>query len=276
MSKRRDKQFESSAILNNLTYYDFYTILKEIAVSRFIYYNVPSTIDTEFIEETLFNFGYISLFHDEIIGDLALQCCSIGNKDVYNKPIKWRVYSANGYTKECDKSNAVIMYGNRTHTRARDLCIKYAKKLYLADRTQDINVNAQKTPIIIKASQTQRLTMLNLYQKYDGNQPYIFADKNLDLKDVDVLDTNAPYVADKLQEHKIAIWNECMTYLGIANLSINKKERLITDEVLRSQGGTLACREGALYSRKTALEYYNNLYGLNIDVKFNPIYESGD
>lgn len=272
---KSNAQFEKSALLNNISFEDYFLRLKELAISRFQYVNVPSTIDVDYLETCLFEFGSCALFNDEIIGHLCLKYTSLGHLDVYGKPIKWNVYSSNGYYKRCDKSNSVIVYNNMLKTPSRVMCFAYAKKLYLIDRTIDVNVNAQKTPILIKATPEQRLTMLNLYKQYDGNAPYIFGSKNLDVNDVEVLTTNAPFLADKLHQLKIDTWNEILTYLGITNLAINKRERLITDEVQKSQGGTIASRNSALTMRQKAIEYYNNLYDLNIQVVFNPDYEGG-
>ena len=131
-----------------------------------------------------------------------------------------------------------------------------------------MNVNAQKTPVLVRASESQRLTMLNLYKEYDGNQPFIFGDKDLDMHNFSVLSTNATYISDKIFELKTNIWNEAMTYLGISNVSITKKERMVTDEVNRSLGGTLAGRYSRLEARKQMLERANNLFGWNASVKF--------
>ncbi|MBQ5687040.1 MAG: hypothetical protein IIV23_04995, partial [Ruminococcus sp.] len=147
--------------------------------------------------------------------------------------------------------------------------------LYNLQSTIDINVNAQKTPVLVKATENQRLTMINLYQQYDGNQPFIFADKSLDLDGLSVLSTNAPFVADKLDELKSKAWNEALTYLGVSNVSINKKERLITDEVVRSQGGVIASRYSRLQARQTAIEQFNKIYGTTASVEFREDVKEG-
>ena len=105
------------------------------------------------------------------------------------------------------------------------------------------------------------MTLINLYKEFDGNAPFIFGDKNLDLNALKVLQTGAPYVCDKLYQLKTQIWNEALTYLGISNINIQKKERLITDEVTRNQGGTLA-------SRRQAVEKINAMFGTNIEVNY--------
>ena len=100
--------------------------------------------------------------------------------------------------------------------------------------------------------------------KYEGNEPFIFGDKNMNPNAIKVLSTGAPFVADKLYALKSQIWNEALTYLGISNITINKKERMITDEVLRNQGGTIASRYSRLEARRQACKKINNMFGLNI------------
>ena len=90
------------------------------------------------------------------------------------------------------------------------------------------------------------------------------------------LKTDAPYVSDKLYQLKTQIWNEALTYLGISNLSIQKKERLITDEAIRSQGGTIASRYSRLEARRKACEEINDMFGLNVSVDYRHDYRQTD
>lgn len=140
----------------------------------------------------------------------------------------------------------------------------FARRLYELDRAIDVNAKAQKTPVLIQCDDDQRLTMLNLYQQYDGNQPYIFGNSKLNTKGLTVLKTDAPYVCDKLYELKTQYWNEALTYLGISNINTQKKERMITDEVTRNQGGTVASRYSRLESRREACRKINEMFGLDI------------
>jgi hypothetical protein len=152
----------------------------------------------------------------------------------------------------------------------------FARRLYNLDRIIDVNANAQKTPVMVRASEKQRLTMMNLYKEYDGNAPFIFGDKNLDMNSLTVLKTDAPYVADKIYQLKTQVWNEALTYLGISNINITKKERLITDEVTRNQGGTIASRYSRLQSRREAVEKINEMFGTNIEVNYREDFQMLD
>ena len=114
-----------------------------------------------------------------------------------------------------------------------------------------------------------RLTMKNVWQKYDGNEPMMMVDKSFDLNSIKVLNTEAPYVASNLQNLKKEIFNECLTYLGISNIASVKKERLISDEITRNLGGTEVEKHVRLNARKEACDKINKMFGLNIDVEYN-------
>ena len=144
----------------------------------------------------------------------------------------------------------------------------YARRLYECERTIDVNIKAQKTPVAILCDENQRLTMKNMYAQYDGNEPFIFGAKDLDIKKIQAITTGAPYVADKVMQTKFQIWNEAMTYLGISNVNMHKKERLLNDEVTRNMGSTVASRYTRLEMRKQACKQINDMFGLNINVEY--------
>ena len=112
--------------------------------------------------------------------------------------------------------------------------------------------------------------------QYDGNQPFIFGNKALDPKSLQVLKTDAPLVTDKLYQLKTQIWNEALTYLGISNTNTQKKERMLTDEVIRNMGGTIASRYSRLNERRTACDKINKMFGLNIECNFREDYREAD
>lgn len=250
--KKKDRMFWESAKLNNATYQQYYNRLTELSTVMFEWKNLPPTIDPRFLELTLFAKGMAVFFKDEELGYLALPVAINGTWNVYNIPKGRRAYATNGYQNNLNETNSVIIFNNYTHTNSMLDVEMFSRRLYNMDRAIDININAQKTPVLIQCTEQQRLTMLNLYQKYDGNEPFIFGDSNLDLTGFKVLKTDAPFVADKIRQEKTQTWNEALTYLGISNTNVTKKERLISDEVIRSQGGTIASRYSRLEMRRQA------------------------
>lgn len=269
MGRRKHDIFDESMILNNLTYRQYLNRLTELAISMFEWKNLPDTVDARYLELHLFETGCMVYFKDEIIGDLCLDCIVNGSLDVYGNPLLRRAYSGyNNYQKLLKSNNSVIIWNNYLHGNSILDVEMFARRLYNIDRIIDVNANAQKTPVLVIGNEKQRLTLLNLYKEYDGNAPFIFGDKNLDINALKALNTDAPYVCDKLYQLKTQIWNEALTYLGISNINIQKKERLITDEVTRNQGGTIASRYSRLESRREAVEKINDMFGTNIEVNY--------
>lgn len=274
---RRKNNFSESAIFNNGTYGFYLSRLMELAISMFEWKNIPDSIDPRFLELTLFSDGQAVWFKDEEMDKyLALQVIINGQLDVYRVPIKRRAYAVNGYQRNLDNKNSVIIYNNFLRSNSYQMCVLYAKKLYNLDRIIDVNTNAQKTPVLITVDENQRLTAENVYQKWDGNQPVIYGDKMLNPELLRVLKTDAPYVSDKLYQLKTQYWNEALTYLGISNLNVQKKERLVSDEVVRSQGGTIASRYSRLEARREACRKINDMFGLNIDVDYREDFREMD
>ena len=273
---RSSGYFWDSAILNNATYDQYVRRLTELSTSMFEWKNLPDTCDERFLEMALLNNGAAVFFKDEVLGYLALEVTLNGKWNVYRVPIERRAYATNGYNKELTIDNSVIIYNNYIRTNSILDIKMFARRLTELDRAIDVNARAQKHPVIILASEEQRLTMLNIYKEYDGNEPVIFGDKNLDLNGITSINTGAPYVADKLYQLKTDYWNECLTYLGISNVNYQKKERMISDEVVRSQGGTMASRYSRLEMRRKAAEEINDMFGLNIEVNFREDYREQD
>ena len=250
--------------MNNRTYIQYYNRLTELALSMFEWKNLPKTVDARFLEMCLFQDGMCVFFQDEVLGYLGLQCMIGGKLNVYRIPMDRKAYATNGYQRDLDGTNSVIIYNNYLHTNAMLDVEMFSKRLYNLDRAVDVNANAQKTPVLIQCDESQRLTMKNLYKQYEGNEPFIFGSKGLDANGLKVLQTGAPYVADKLYELKTQIWNEALTYLGISNVNTVKKERMVTDEVTRNLGGTVASRYSRLESRRDACRQINEMFGLDI------------
>lgn len=275
--KRGHDFFGESAKLNNLTYTQYVNRLTELSISMFQWNGLPDTVDERYLELHLFLNGSMVYFKDDVIGDLCLDCMPHGQLDVYGNPILRRAYSGyNNYNKLLKYTDSVIIWNNLMRTNSVLDVQMFARRLYNLDRIIDVNANAQKTPVLVQGTEKQRLTLLNVYKEYDGNSPVIFGDTNIDLNSLKVLQTGAPYVSDKLYELKTQIWNEALTYLGISNVSFQKKERLISDEVMRSQGGTLASRYSRLTTRQKAAKEINKMFGTNITVDYREDFQVPD
>lgn len=261
---KKDRAFWESAVLNNSNFRRYYNRMVELSISMFKWTGLPDTVDPRFLELALFTDGQAVFFEDEVMGYLCLQVSINGGFNVYRIPVNRRAYAVNGYNKQLTIDDSVIIYNNYLHTATQSDIILFATRLYDIDRTIDVNVKAQKTPVLIQCDEGQKLTMNNLYKQYDGNEPFIMGNKALDVNGLKVLKTDAPFVGDKLYTLKMQIWNEALTHLGIYNTNTEKRERLNTDEIMLDQSECIANRYSRLEARRIACNQINNMFGLNV------------
>ena len=274
---------EYSAEQNKAAYIDYRDRLVQLALSMFEWQNVPNFIDIRYLEEQLFFKGKAVFFKDDDLGEdgkngyVALQCIDGGGFDVYGIPHKRRGKGYNSYlSRELTDEDSVIIYNNYLHKGSFLTTELFAQKLWRIERAIDVNTNAQKTPILLQGKESQRLTLKNLYMQYDGNQPVIYGTEKLDNTGFTVLKTDAPFVADRLYSLKIMYWNEYLTHIGISNTAFQKRERLVSDEVVRSMGATIASRYNRLDPRREACKKINEIFGLNMWVDYKEDYRTFD
>lgn len=205
------------------------------------------------------------------MGDIALQCIISSDFDVYGDPIIVTAYGANGFNMPINvqgNKDGVLIYNSVARDNTNYICKYYANQLWDIDRIISVNLAQQKTPCIVQCDDNQRLTLENLFKQVDGNVPLIFGSKNLDLSSAKVLDLKATYKGEQLYELKRKVFNDALTALGVSNVTEQKKERTITDEVMRGMGGVFANRQTRLKPRELACDMINARFGTNISVEF--------
>ena len=266
------KETDLSMMINNKTYIDYLNRLRLIATNLFTWDKLDDYAGTgasRFLEQSLYDNGRACFVEDSELGYLALKVNPSDKLNVYNLPTKVLAWSV-GYNKEYAFDDVVYIMNNELQMPTADTIQLFAYRLYETERTIDTNLIAQKTPVLIEGDTKTILTLKNVYMQYSGNTPFIFGNKQFDISNkLNVLKTDAPYLIDKLENHKHEIWNEAMTYLGIDNANTDKKERLITDEV-ESNNELINYYLNCFYkTRKKACDEINSKYGLDISIKLN-------
>ena len=259
---------EVSMLMNNATYTDYYDRLKLIAISLFTWDGLDDVCGTgasRFLELCLYSQGRACFVKDDKLGYLALNANPSDKLNVYMLPEKIQAWSV-GYTKSFDFDDTVFIMNNELMLPTRKSIELFAYRLYETERTIDVNLKAQKTPVLLEGDKKTMLTLKNAYMQYDGNNPFIFGSKTFELgSKINALKTDAPYLIDKLELHKHEIWNECLTYLGIDNANTDKKERLITDEV-ESNNEIIKYYLNCFYkTRKKACDEINKKYFYGVE-----------
>lgn len=268
--------FWDSSIRSQISFIQYFDRLCEIAMTVFKWENLPATVDERFLELTLLLNGNAIFFKDDVMGYLGLECMIGGPLNVYRIPINRTAYAANGYqNNELTIDNSVIIYDNYIHNnKCMDLA-RYANDLYTLDQIIMINAKAQRTPIMIIADDKQRLTLKNLYNKYEGNQPFIFGTDALSSQPLQAINTGAPFIANDLYDLRVKVWEEALVFLGVsASVTANKKERQIRDEVRQNNAGSFVSRFSRLEARRQACNQINRMFPeLEVDVDYREVDE---
>lgn len=257
-----DRKLINSQLSNFKTYQMYKRQLLTLAENVFEFKNMPKFIDTAYFNKTLLRNGSIAFFVDEVMGLLALPYAIIGKLDVYGRPTAIQVYARNGYSKMLKNPDEfVIMYDNNGRYPLYLDIIQYCERIAQETRTIDINIMQQRTPRIWKTKTGKEKTLQDLINNVDGMVDKVITYDDVDIDDTTIVLQPAPYVAGDIQTQKEKDWNEFLRLIGVANMNFQKKERNIKDEVLASQGGTIASRYSRFEPRKKAIDLINEKFG---------------
>lgn len=272
-----NSQYIETEALNSLTFEFYQRCFKKLCLSMFEWVDLPKGMDSRFLEEVLYYNGLATLLYTEKYGYINTASTPSGNLNIYGLPTSINCFSY-GFSEirklytglaneEAKKTNCILVLNCQDRESTFSSMELFAYRMYKAERSADININATKSPIVILADEKTKLSMINAYAKYDGNEPVIVGKKGqFNLDDINSIDTRAEFIADKLQDYKKGIWNELLTFLGINNLN-EKKERMVTEETNQNNEVINLNLQSFLIPRKEACNQFNELFNTNINVR---------
>ena len=270
--------FRDAVLMNNQTYVDYLERMKKICLSMFEWENLPTSMNARFLEMCLYYNGQGALLYDDDYGYINTMASDGGYINIYGLPTEVQCYSYRFNqrrslymtdTGEEKGKECILVMNNYERVPTSVMVSLFAYRLAEAQRTADVNIKAQRTPILITTDQKQYFTLKKMYEEYDGNTPAIFADKNvISPEALKALKTDAPFLANDIMEYQREIWNQFLTAMGISNLS-EKRERLISNEVDSNNELVNLNLQSQLIPRKEACRQFNEKYGLMGDKAIN-------
>lgn len=256
---------------NNLTFSYYYYKLMLIARALFDWENLPNNMDERWIEKYLFTSGKCIFFKDSTMGFMVAGLAEQGSINCYGDPTDVYPVAENfvyAGPKLINGENCYVIRNNDLMLPNFPIVRHYAFKLTNIDRAIDTNIEAQKTPIIVRCSDKQKLSLKNAINQRRDNEPVIWTSDQANIGDmVTTLDLNAPAVFKDLQTQKHMILNEVFTDFGINNANMDKRERMVANEVEANNEQVKASEDVMLKVREEACKNINRIFDLDISVK---------
>ncbi|MBO7731347.1 MAG: hypothetical protein J6S67_02290 [Methanobrevibacter sp.] len=259
-----------SMIDNNTTFIDYLDRLRLLSTSIFSWKNLDKVAGfgaERFLEQSLYDEGRACFVNDPELGKMVLKVNPSDKLNIYQLPVRVQAWSI-GYTKQFPFDDVVYIMNNNLQKPTISTIRLIAYRLYETERTIDVNLMAQKTPVLIQGDTKTILTLKQVYEQYSGNTPFIFGNKQFDVSNkLSALKTDAPYIIDKLTQHKKDLMTEALNFLGIDNFFSDKKERLITAEAEGSEALTNFYLNCFYKTRQEACDMINEKFLKDSDIK---------
>lgn len=242
----------------------FYMYFFNLVTNLFTWENLPDTCDSVYIENMLCLQGKCSFVNDKNFGIMSPQYC-MKRKDWYGRPTEIECLANDYHGTFNDKSQFVIIRNTDNYIPTFLYIDYFVQQIMKIKAIADININAQKTPVVFQGTREQRELLKNEYEQYDGNAWYLFLTKEAS-GIIDSLNTNAPFIADKLNEQIKFYTDMFLTFIGLNNANGSfKRERSLVDELQANNEIIGITVDSMLKSRERACEEFNE--------KFSDIYE---
>lgn len=253
--------------------YDFhYKHLKKLVTNMFKWEGLPAQISERFIEDVLFHNGLV-VFHENNKKILTVSRAVSSFINAYDEPSEFTCYSRdiNELSSESKSILECVPIYNNTLMEGSSYEVSYfANKLTNVDKTIDVNLDNIKTPFIITAPEGQQLTVETLMSKRANGEPWIlmYEDGMRDIK-IQPFNFDIKNYTKELTEMKQNIMAEALTYFGIDNVNVYKRERLTSGEVEQNDDHIAINRSSMLKTRQLACDKINEMFGLNVSVTMN-------
>lgn len=257
--------------LNNRNYLFYFDMIKNALMSSYDIENLPLSCNKWCYKQQMFD-GLGVIFNDEDMGEIVNMWVSPTKNLMWNGDPKEIIARSvfNGYEKQLEYKDCAIIWDNNLHKSMADVINMYAIRLANMDRMIDINVNAQKTPLLLVAKdEKQKLTLKNLYEQYLGNIPVIFGEKNIDPEALQVLRTDAPFIAPALHDLRVRVLGEVLSYCGIDNVAYEKRAQMSNNEIEMSTGLQKLTLSSRIQTQQDCWDRANAKFGLNVKIVAN-------
>lgn len=214
----------------------------------------------------------VAWFKDEALGLQCLPVSAMTDWNIAGLPTKWKAFAVNGKTYNLDESNSVLMFNDYAFS-VPFLKLLYNVELMLeCDLTHKQNLMAQRQPMIMEIDEDEKKSASAFINKLNQDVIMVRERKSKSSKrpdmpyDTKAFESGRKFEGDNLASDYRYFENRNLSMLGYNNENLEKKERLLVDEVNSNNQVVATYYTTALDCEQEAFDQINKKWGYNIKV----------
>lgn len=238
-------------------------------------FDLPDEWDRDYFLYTIFTIGFGGVLATDKYGTI-FQHGTLSGYNIYYRPTTFLV------SNPALKQQYRLLIGEQTelikltpdYMGAFDIVQMYGDMMAVTMESFGVNaINSKFAFVFMADNKTMAESMKKLYDQVASGEPAAFADKKLFDQDGNpkwnlfLNNLKQNYIGLELLESLTTIEDKFSTMVGIDNANVNKRERMLVDEVNANNQNTKALAQVWLECLKESFDKVNDMFGLDLSVR---------
>lgn len=241
-------------------------------------WEAPKNWNMDYFQFVLYRCGYIAILNTRQFGVIP-QICGLRGYNVFYAPTHAVIVNPffTGIVEPKIDKQCTVLKLTPDYCGIDDLISYYAELMALCSEAGGMNlINSKLAYVLTAKNKAMAEGLKKIYDMIQTGNPAVVADEEYSNKnalsgDVSPLELHST----KVKENFIApdLWltlrkieNDFLTKIGIPNTNVEKKERLISDEVEANREETYSIPAGWLERLQAGCEQARNMFGIHLSV----------
>lgn len=249
---------------------------KNLGIGMFDWKGFNDTIPIRYPERWLYENGQcVYCEPDGMEGVLLPVALTNINKNLYGEPAEWRAIGIGELaskinSKKLDPTNSVLIRNDQLYENSANYVNYMVEQMINVEMTMRMNINANKMPFMFRGNQNTALQNKNTFIDIYECEPVIF--KEAFAKDeFEILNNQVPFIAEDLGKVYDVYHFRILSYLGINSIPVEKKERLLVDEIGANNEERSYMKDARLEQRKIATDELKRVFNLSVTVDYRKV-----
>lgn len=215
----------------------------------------------------------VCFFKHPVLGLQCLPVSGMGDWDIAGMPTTWTAFGADGTQYKRTEKDSVLMFNDYAFS------IPFIKMLYdldlmfECDNTHRQNLKAQRQPLIVEIEEDEKKSASTFISSLDKDVVVTRKRYNVGGKratdrpyETRAFESGRQFQGDQLASDYRYFENRILTRLGYNNENVEKKERLLVDEINSNNEVVDSFYTTRIECEKEAFDKINKMWGYNIKV----------